>query len=51
MKHSSMPTKFSGFAWGLAVFCMPVLLWPLALLVSTGFAKNPALTEEQINLF
>ncbi|MBF0752515.1 MULTISPECIES: DUF5389 family protein [Pasteurellaceae] len=51
MKHSSMPTKFSGFAWGLAIFCMPVLLWPLALLISTGFSKNPILTEEQSHLF
>ncbi|OOF41687.1 hypothetical protein BKK49_04525 [Rodentibacter rarus] len=51
MKPSSMPTKFSRFAWGLAIFCMPILLWPLALLVSTGFSKNPVLTEGQINLF
>lgn len=51
MSHSSMPTKFSGFAWGLAAFCMPVLLWPVALLISTAFSKNSALSEGQINLF
>lgn len=46
-----MPTKFSGFAWGIGAFCAPVLLWPLALLLSTSFAKNPSLSETQINLF
>ena len=51
MKNSSMPTKFSGFAWGLAAFCAPVLLWPLALLISTSFSKSPNLSEGQINLF
>lgn len=51
MSHSSMPTKFSGFSWGLAAFCMPVLLWPVALLISTAFSKNSALSEGQINLF
>ncbi|OOF36859.1 DUF5389 family protein [Rodentibacter heidelbergensis] len=51
MKRSSMPTTFSPFAWGLAAFCLPVLLWPLALLLSTAFSKNPALSEGQIQLF
>lgn len=51
MKQPSMPTKFSKFAWGLAAFCIPVLLWPLALLISTHFSQNQALTEGQINLF
>lgn len=46
-----MPTKFSGFAWGIGAFCVPILLWPLALLLSTSFAKNPSLSETQINLF
>ncbi|OOF57557.1 DUF5389 family protein [Rodentibacter myodis] len=49
--RSSMPTKFSKFTWGLAAFCVPVLLWPMALLISTNFAKNTALSEAQINLF
>ncbi|OOF41557.1 hypothetical protein BKK47_01085 [Rodentibacter mrazii] len=51
MKQPAMPTKFSKFAWGLAAFCMPVLLWPLALLISSHFSQNQALTERQINLF
>ncbi|MDC2826052.1 DUF5389 family protein [Rodentibacter pneumotropicus] len=51
MKQPSMPTKFSKFAWGLAAFCIPVLLWPLALLISTHFSQNQALTEGLINLF
>lgn len=51
MKQPSMPTKFSKFAWGLAAFCTPILLWPLALLISSHFSQNQALTEGQINLF
>ncbi|OOF54087.1 hypothetical protein BKK56_10175 [Rodentibacter genomosp. 2] len=51
MEQPSMPTKFSGFTWGLAAFCMPVLLWPLALLISPHFSQNHALTEGQIKLF
>lgn len=46
-----MPTKFSGFSWGIAAFCVPVLLWPLALLISTSFSQNANLSEGQINLF
>ncbi|OOF62009.1 DUF5389 family protein [Rodentibacter sp. Ppn85] len=51
MERPSMPTKFSGFAWGLATFCMPVLLWPLALIISPYFSQNHALTEGQSSLF
>lgn len=51
MKQPSMPTKFSKFAWGLAAFCVPVLLWPLALLISSHFSQNQALTEGQTKLF
>lgn len=51
MTTPSMPTKFSGFAWGLAAFCAPVLLWPLALLLSISFSKVTTLTEGQINVF
>ncbi|HHF1778556.1 TPA: DUF5389 family protein, partial [Haemophilus influenzae] len=32
MKKQSLPTKFSPFAWGLAAFCSPILLCPMALL-------------------
>lgn len=51
MKKQKLPTGFSGFAWGIGGFCAPILLWPLALLVSTYFAKNPALSEGTANLF
>ena len=46
-----MPTGFSGFAWGIAAFCLPILLWPMASLLSTAFAKNPTLSDFQIDLF
>ncbi|HHE9443726.1 DUF5389 family protein [Haemophilus influenzae] len=51
MKKQSLPTKFSPFAWGLAAFCSPILLCPMALLISTAFSKNPYLSSWQINLF
>ncbi|MDQ6578757.1 MAG: DUF5389 family protein, partial [Haemophilus parainfluenzae] len=35
MKKQTMPTGFSGFAWGIAAFCLPILLWPMASLLST----------------
>ena len=51
MKKQTMPTGFSGFAWGIAAFCLPILLWPMASLLSTAFAKNPTLSDFQIDLF
>lgn len=36
---------FSRFTWGLAGFCLPVLLWPLALLLSPTVLENPALSH------
>ena len=51
MKKQTMPTGFSGFAWGLAAFCLPILLWPMASLLSTAFVKNPTLSGFQIDLF
>ena len=45
MKKQTMPTGFSGFAWGIAAFCLPILLWPMASLLSTAFAKNPTLSD------
>lgn len=51
MKKNTMPCGFSGFAWGIGGFCAPVLLWPMALLLSVQFAKNPALSEGQANTF
>ena len=43
MKKQTMPTGFSGFAWGIAAFCLPILLWPMASLLSTAFVKNLSL--------
>ena len=51
MKKQTMPTGFSGFAWGLTAFCLPILLWPMASLLSTAFVKNPTLSNFQIDLF
>ncbi|MBN6710910.1 DUF5389 domain-containing protein [Haemophilus haemoglobinophilus] len=48
MKKQKMPTEFSRFSWALAAFCLPVLLWPLALLISPNFIKNPSLNDFQI---
>ncbi|WP_041834581.1 DUF5389 family protein [Actinobacillus succinogenes] len=36
---------FSLFIWALAGFCSPVLLWPLALLLSPAILENPALSH------
>ncbi len=47
MKKQTMPTGFSGFDWGLAAFCLPILLWPMASLLSTSFVKNPTLSDFQ----
>lgn len=50
MKKHTMPTGFSPFVWALAIFCLPILLWPLALLISPNLLKNPTLTDLQITL-
>lgn len=51
MIKNKLPKGFSLFTWGIAIFCAPVLLCPMALLLSTAFAKNPHLENWQINLF
>lgn len=43
----NMPEGFSGFSWAIAGFCIPILLWPLALLISPNLLKNPHLTDFQ----
>ncbi|MFU2114297.1 DUF5389 domain-containing protein [[Pasteurella] aerogenes] len=48
MKKQKMPMEFTPFTWALAGFCVPVLLWPLALLISPNLGKNPHLTEWQV---
>ncbi len=47
MKKQNMPDGFSPFSWALAGFCLPILLWPLALLISPNLLKKPALNEVQ----
>lgn len=42
---------FSGFAWALALFCLPSALFPLALLVSPKFSTHPGLSSWQIDFF
>ncbi|PJG86077.1 DUF5389 domain-containing protein [Conservatibacter flavescens] len=48
MKKHNLPTGFSPFTWGIALFCLPILLWPLSLLISPNISKNPTLTETEI---
>ncbi|MDG2947219.1 DUF5389 family protein [Bisgaard Taxon 10/6] len=36
---------FSRFSWALAGFCLPILLWPLALLLSPAILENPTLSH------
>lgn len=45
MKKTNLPSGFSGFSWAIAIFCIPVLLWPLALTISPNLLKNPNLSE------
>ncbi|QPB43668.1 DUF5389 family protein [Rodentibacter haemolyticus] len=51
MQTNLYADKIQQFTWAIAAFCVPVLLWPLALLISTGFSKSTVLNEGQINLF
>lgn len=48
MRKNNLPTTFTSFQWGLAMFCLPILLWPLALLISPNLLKNPTLTDLEI---
>ncbi|MDG6895313.1 DUF5389 family protein [Volucribacter amazonae] len=49
MEKDQIPQGFQPFTWGLAIFCLPILLWPLALLISPNLSKNPLLSDGQIN--
>lgn len=42
---------FSKFSWALALLCLPIALWPLALFVSPKFSEHPNLSDWQINAF
>ena len=47
MKQENLPEGFSRFSWALAGLCFPIVLWPLALLLSPTLLENPALSHEQ----
>lgn len=47
MEKENMPQGFSRFSWMLVGFCLPILLWPLALLISPNLLKNPNLSDSQ----
>lgn len=43
------PKGFSTFAWAIVMFCFPILLSPLGVLLSGSLIKNPALTSAQVS--
>jgi len=47
MKQQNLPQGFSRFSWALAGLCFPIVLWPLALLLSPTLLENPTLTYTQ----
>lgn len=47
MEERNLPEGFSKFHWILAGFCSPILLWPLALLLSPTVIENPNISEIQ----
>lgn len=51
MDNHNMPKGFSGFTWGIAFFCVPILLYPMALLLSPVFDKNPSLSNWENTFF
>ncbi|WP_279716115.1 DUF5389 family protein [Chelonobacter oris] len=51
MHKPQQPTGFSGFSWALALFCLPAILWPLALLISPSVADNPNLDSHAVYWF
>ncbi|GJH43480.1 DUF5389 domain-containing protein [Pasteurella canis] len=48
MSRGNIQTSFSGFSWAIALFCLPILLWPLALTISPNLLKSPHLTESEM---
>ncbi|WP_101775629.1 DUF5389 domain-containing protein [Pasteurella oralis] len=50
MSRENMPTGFSRFSWAIALFCLPILLWPLALTISPNLLKSAHLTETEMTL-
>ena len=50
MRNSNLPQGFSPFSWAIALFCLPILLWPLAQLVSSHLLNNPHLSDIQVRV-
>ena len=51
MEQANLPKGFSRFTWALAGLCFPIVLWPLALLLSPTLLENPALTQTTSLIF
>lgn len=49
-KYHSLPTKFSPFAWGLGLFCTPIVFYPIGLLLSPNIMDNPHLSDGLIRM-
>lgn len=47
-RKNNLPQGFSAFSWAIAIFCIPVLLWPVSLLLAPNLSNNTALTSEQL---
>lgn len=45
MEQAQLPKGLSGFSWALVGLCFPILLWPLALLLSPTLLENPQLSS------
>lgn len=48
MKNQPM---FTPFMWQIGLFCLPIFLWPLALMLSTSFFNNVHLMSQQALFF
>lgn len=45
MEQAQLPKGLSRFSWALVGLCFPILLWPLALLLSPTLLENPQLSS------
>lgn len=45
MEQAQLPKGLSRFSWALVGLCCPILLWPLALLLSPTLLENPKLSS------
>ncbi|VTU09451.1 Uncharacterised protein [Actinobacillus porcinus] len=51
MEQAQLPKGLSGFSWALVGLCFPILLWPLALLLSPALLENPNLSATTSLMF